>query len=94
MSLDERADERIRARRTVAKGNEDALVYAIADVVAEVRGERPTDVGFTLADYLDPDALALLTDRSGERTSWEITLDVGDLDVVVRGDDLVTVVAR
>lgn len=94
MSLDERADERKRARRTVAKGNEDALVYAIADVVAEVRGERPTDVGFTLADYLDPDALALLTDRSGERTSWEITLDLDDLDVVVRGDDRVTVVAR
>lgn len=82
--------------RQVTSVEETALTNAIVDVLAAAHDVDPMAVRTRLYEYLDPEALSRLAARaeSAEAVTWELSLDLGDVTLTLRGDDRVVVTAE
>lgn len=65
-----------------------SMSVAVTEAIANVRGVDSREIGFVLADVIDPDALDRLfeeyADEYGQR--WEFTFAVDGYQVTVRSD--------
>lgn len=59
------------------------LTISIVQAIARERGVEPTELGYTLQDYIETDALRLLTQSDTE--TWTLSFDVPDGRVTVTG---------
>jgi|APHM01.1.fsa_nt_gi hypothetical protein len=59
------------------------LSISIVQAIAQERGVEPTELGYTLQDHIETDALRLLA-RSDTET-WTLSFDVPDGRVTVTG---------
>lgn len=66
-----------------------SLTTKIAEAVAAVEGVDATDLEYALHDYVDTDALRLLTTNS--RGSWQLAFELPDHDVTVTSDGAILV---
>ncbi|MFB6114517.1 MAG: HalOD1 output domain-containing protein [Halodesulfurarchaeum sp.] len=62
---------------------------AIIDAIAKRRGTPPTDLGFTLEDYVDVDAIVALSKH--EQSEWTLTFPVDGHDVRIDSEGIITV---
>ena len=53
-------------------------------MIAEADGRSPHDLEYSLAEYVDPEALVSLVDS--EHTDWTFSFEVPDHTVEIRGD--------
>lgn len=67
----------------------DSLTVSIVERLAAAEGVEPTDLDYTLYDYVDPDALDALMD--GTDTDFYLRLQVADHTVTVDNDGFITV---
>lgn len=72
------------------------LSTVLADMIARKRGVDPTQDGFRLYEYLNPEAVDALFEHSNrwEESSWRLEFDTGDETVVVRSDGFIRVRGR
>jgi len=71
------------------------LTTTLAHALSDVSGVDVTDTGFTLYDYIDPDALDQLftpTDDSGQRINGALTFTVWRHQVTVHSDGRIVIV--
>lgn len=66
-----------------------SLVYAVVNALAEAEEVEPTELGFNLSEWIDPEALALLAAMDG--STWEFTFEVPDHTVTIAHDGSVIV---
>jgi hypothetical protein len=59
------------------------VTVAIARAIAEVEGMEPHDLGYSLANYVDTDAIERLA--AMDNRDWELTFAVPDHEVTVTG---------
>lgn len=71
--------------------HEESLSTVIAEMLAKMRGVEPTQEGFHLYEYIDPDAMDALDKhaKGHENATWELEFAAGDVSVVVRSDGVV-----
>lgn len=67
---------------------EDSLSTAIAEMLAKMKGVEPTQEGFHLYEYINPDAIDALNEhaKGHENAAWQLEFEAGDVSVVVRSD--------
>lgn len=68
---------------------EESVISNIIEAIADERGEEPSDMGFTLHDYVDTDAIQTLLEH--DSSSWVLSFEVEDLEVTVADDGVVHV---
>lgn len=66
-----------------------SVTVRIIEEIAESEGVDPTELDFSLQDYIDADALRLLVEH--EASSWTVTFEVDTHEVVLSGDGQVQV---
>ena len=59
------------------------LTISIVQAIAQERGVEPTELGYTLQDHIETDALRLLAQSDTE--TWTLSFDVPDGRVTVTG---------
>lgn len=59
------------------------VTVAIAQAIAEIEGTEPHDLGYSLANYVDTDAIERLA--AMDNRDWELTFSVPDREVTVTG---------
>jgi len=65
------------------------ILSAVVEAIAEADGCSPHDLGYSLYDYVEADALVLLA--ASERIDWQLTFEVPDHDVTVCGNGQILV---
>jgi len=79
------------------RDEETDLSIAVVEAVAEAKGVEPTEMGATLYDAVDPDALdRLFTDHGGDGLAGRVVFELGVHEVTVQsnGDVLVRQIDR
>lgn len=71
----------------------ESLSTALADMVARVKGTDPTENGFRLYEFIDPESLDTLYEHSKrwEASDWRLEFSTGEERVVVRSDGFIRV---
>jgi hypothetical protein len=67
----------------------ESVTADIVEAIAEEEGGDPTELGFSLQNHVDTDALRLLMNHRS--SSWTLSFDVEQYEVVVTGDGTVEV---
>ncbi|MXR51020.1 hypothetical protein GRX03_05290 [Halovenus sp. WSH3] len=65
------------------------VLTAVVGAIAEAEDCSPQALSYSLAEYVETGALATLA--ASEHTEWELTFEVPDHTVTVRGDGAVLV---
>jgi hypothetical protein len=60
------------------------LLHHVVEALAEVEGVEPHEFEYSLYDYVETDALRILS--TSDHTDWELSFRVPDHSVEVRGD--------
>lgn len=66
-----------------------SISFGIIEALAEVEGTNPTELGYTLHDYIDTDAIDSL--NVGGSEEWYLRVKVADHTVTVDSDGFITV---
>lgn len=71
--------------------HEDSLSTVLAEMLAKMKGVEPTQEGFHLYEYINPDAIDALNRHAEghENTNWQLEFEAGDVSVVVRSDGVI-----
>lgn len=71
----------------------EALSTVLADMIARMKGVDPTDNGFRLYEYMDPEAIDAIYEHSRRwgNAEWRLEFDTGEMSVVVRSDGFIRV---
>ena len=71
----------------------ESLSTVLADLIARMKGTDPTENGFRLYEYIDPEAVDDLHahSRRKEDSSWRLEFDTGAETVIVRSDGFIRV---
>lgn len=71
----------------------ESLSTVLADMIARMKGVDPTEDGFRLYEYLDPEAVDTLYEHSRrwEDSSWRLEFEAGGDTVTVRSDGFIRV---
>lgn len=74
-----------------SRHDNETLSTILAEMLAKMKGIEPTQEGFHLYEYLDPDAMDALARHaeSHEDVSWRLEFEAGDQSVLVRSDGLI-----
>jgi len=67
----------------------ESVTADIVETIAEEEGGDPTELGFSLQNHVDTDALRLMMNHRS--SSWTLSFEVEGYDVVVTGDGTVEV---
>lgn len=69
----------------------ESLSTVIAEMLAKMKGVEPTEEGFNLYEYIDPDATDALNEHASghENATWQLEFEAGNVAVVVRSDGLI-----
>jgi hypothetical protein len=67
----------------------ESVTADIVEAIAEEKGGDPTELGFSLQDHVDTDALRLLMNHHS--SSWTLSFNVESHKVIVSGDGSVNV---
>lgn len=67
----------------------ESVTAEIVEAIAKEEGTDSTELGFSLQDYIDTDALRLLMEHKS--SSWTLTFEVENHEIVISGDGLVQV---
>mgnify|MGYP000227023407 CR=1 FL=1 len=65
------------------------VVVAVAQALAHADKQSTVDLGYTLHEHVDTDALRALAARPD--TTWELTFEVPDHEVTVTSDGIISV---
>lgn len=74
-----------------AKHDQEALSTILAEMLAKMKRVEPTQEGFNLYEYIDPDAMDALHKHAKrhEDVDWRLEFEAGDQSVVVRSDGFI-----
>lgn len=67
----------------------DEFLIHVIEAIAEADGRSPDDLGYSLYDYVETDALLTLAESG--HTDWVLTLQVPDHSVTVQGNGKILV---
>lgn len=66
-----------------------SVTVDIVEALAETAGDDPTELDFSLQNYVDTDALQLMMDHPS--SNWKLSFEVERYEVVVTGEGAVEV---
>jgi hypothetical protein len=69
-----------------------SLVVEIVNTVAEAKGVNPQELGYSLEEHVDTEALQLLADNSS--STWKLTFTLPAYEVTVTSEGVVRVEER
>lgn len=86
-----RSSERVAQPDVVTTHHDESLSTVLAEMLAKMKGVEPTQAGFHLYEYIDPDAMDALTEhgKRHENATWQLEFEAGDVAVVVRSDGVI-----
>lgn len=69
------------------------LSTVVADIIALMQGDEPTESGFQLYEHIDPEALDRLFDHAcrHEGINWHLEFDIGGETVVIESNGFVSI---
>lgn len=74
-----------------ASHDSESLSTILAEMLAKMKGIEPTQEGFHLYEYLDPDGMDALHEHAQrhEDVTWRLEFEAGDQSVIVRSDGFI-----